>query len=235
MDEYIYIACAIVAVLILVVLMYAGSIYVMREKSFESALVEQSSGRNELLERTSSKHEKKPRRQHVRGKHQEKTTAEEGEKTAVATGTPVHHHSPSVKKRVELELEPQVIDLEENEDKGIPIKKLDSPSKPAKSILLNKEEKGEVSKTMNAPELFHRHTSVDELDLKIERRRSDTALAVPEKEVSLMPVAETPPKGKKKKSKSPGSQESIEVETQAVVTRAATEIEKEISPTTTCG
>jgi hypothetical protein len=217
-----------------VVVMYMGSVYVMREKSFESALVEQSSGRRELLDRTPNKHEKKPRRQHVRGKHQEKT-ADDGDKAAALTDTPVHHHSPSAKKRVELELEPMVIDLKETEDKGIPFKKVDSPSKPAKSILLNKEEKGEVCKTMNVPELFHRHTSVDELDLKIERRRSDTTLvAVVEKEVSITSHTETPPKGKKKKLKSSGSQESSEVESHAVLTETS-EIEKEIAPTTACG
>jgi hypothetical protein len=235
MDEYIYIACAVVAVLILVVLMYAGSVYVMREKPFESALVEQSSSRRELLERTPNKHDKKPRRQHVRGKHQEKPTADDGEKATFLTDTPVHHHSPSAKKRVELELEPMVIDLKETEDICIPVKKVDSPSKPAKSILLNKEEKGEVCNTVNVPELFHRHTSVDELDLKIERRRSETTLAATaEKELNSTSLTETPPKGRKKKSKSSGSQDSSEVENHAVLT-GTSEIESEILPTSAYG
>jgi len=235
MEDYLYVLCAIVAVLILVVLMYTGSVYVMRERSFESALVEQSSSRRELLEQTSNKHEKKMRRQHVRGKHVEKSHAENTEQATVSAGTPAHH-SPT-KKHVELELEPKVIVLEGNEDKS---RKPSSPSKPAKSILLNKEEKGRVSQTMATPELFHRHTSVDELDLKVERRKSDLNLAVPENEENFVAALETVAKAvKKKKLKTSISQESPEIESNAELLGtgkgSGNESEKLILPITTPG
>ena len=231
MDDYLYVLCAIVAVLILVVLMYTGSVYVMREKSFESALVEQSSSRRELLEQNSSKHEKKLRR---RGKHADKSHAEITDHAAIGTDTQSTHHSPA-KKHVELELKPEVIVLDDTEDKIKFVRRPSSPTKPAKSILLNKEEKVQVSPTLAAPELFHRHTSVDELDLKIERRKSDHNLAVPENENNTVAADTVSKEGKKKKSKASAAQEIAETESNACLLGSGNEPEKFMTPTTVSG
>jgi hypothetical protein len=237
MEEYLYIACAFVAVLVVVVLMYTGSVYVMREKSFESALVEQSNIRRELLEQTSNKHDRKVRRQQVRGKQLEKSQTESTNEVVVAPETPVNqspasaNHSPASKKRVELALEPKIIVIEEDVDVGTQDRKSScSPSKPAKSILLNKDEKGQVSASIVAPDLFHRQISVDELDLKTEKQKSVTGSQI---ETTITPVTENRLKAnKKKKSKGEVLQDSTE---RIQFPPVEEEVSDKISSTTVCG
>jgi beta-lactamase regulating signal transducer with metallopeptidase domain len=72
MDEFLYLIGAVMAVLVLVVIMYMGSVYMMRERSFESAIAAQTANRKELLESASGKQDKKVKRQLVQRKSVEK-------------------------------------------------------------------------------------------------------------------------------------------------------------------
>lgn len=180
MEDYWYVILAVIVVIILMILMYTGSVYATREISFENALTEQQQRQLSSSSSSGKTSERKVRRQYVKSS----SAKQHPQSTMDSPG-----HS---KKKVELELEPEIID----EDVNVVKKSEELLSlAPAKSILVNKDEKGViVVEPEEIPELFHRHTSVDEFEIKLEeRRKSDPNAAA---------AAQSKVVAKKKKQKS---------------------------------
>jgi hypothetical protein len=127
-----------------------------------------------------------------------------------------------LKKRVALELEPEIIEVDDfgTEESKSAIPRPISPSKVGKPILLNKDEKVEISLAVSVPELFHRHPSVDELELQLkERRKSDEKMHAHSAEHEVVAVAAVTSqadvviKAKKKKPKSSAAiEDNLETE-----------------------
>ena len=192
----------VIGVFAIAILMYLISAFIMREKPFEKVMEDQRIPSDLLEPEPSPKPEKK--RKHVRVKKGDKPASSDDVVSAAHTMLTVRK-SPS-KKSVGLELEPEIIDVDDDDDirhPETPEKKPVTPSTPpAKSILLNKDERSAVRKTVTVPETFHaRHAPVDEVEQKQERRRSELALLEIEQvaEKNAAQVAPVAARGEKKK------------------------------------
>src|SRR6218665_324533 len=158
-------------------LIYLILVVTMRETTFEQVMEEQKRNQEAAQYNRQKEPKKEKKKKFKKGKGGDKAAAEVEKKDDVF----------SERKMVELEIDPECIEVSDSGSTSTPPAKKSKAAK-GKPILANKEEKGVIGK--DAPELFHRkNVPKDAVELKHEREQHQARNG--KEEVAAVRVQET--------------------------------------------